>query len=343
MSTQATRSIPARSVLIGTALLSFAAVAHGSTSVAQEPPLLPEQAQHGAPQPAQVPVSEILPAQTPHSAIPAKPARPRLVQDVDFNVYYSPAAGFKHGGSKRGDSSIQRYHLNYTVGYGLAEGLWVQGGVHGNYMSLNPDAGVLLPSHLQAIGLFGSATKDLSDLIGRGWGTTLILRPMLTSSSSDFSASGVVVQGGWVVSYTQSETVRWSGGIAFSTHTSGWGVLPIIGLQWDIDEDWLLSVGFPETHISYKLTEDTTLKGIVGFMQGSYRVKNAPIPGGGDTYVDFREIRIGAGVAHQFTEILSVELDVGAVVDRKFDYYDRDYKLKGDVAAYLNLSVNVQF
>lgn len=265
----------------------------------------------------------------------------KIFHDFNFKAYFSPSAGFKQGGNKVGNATLERYSFDYKLRYTAAEGLYLTAGVFGNYMSIDADDSVWLPDRLQALGFSVGASKDLTGILGKGWVSNALLRPVFTTDTANFSDPGFVLQGAWTVSYRSSETMTWTGGVVFTTHANN-SVLPVVGLRWDFAQDWTAFIGFPEASVSYQLMEDLTLRGLVTFMQGSYKIKSAPGPGLGDTYLDYREIRVGVGADYNILENLSLGLDLGAVVDRRFNYYKRGYDIKGNTAAYFNITLNLE-
>ena len=82
---------------------------------------------------------------------------------------------------------------------------------------------------------------------------------------------------------------------------------------------------------------------------GNYRItENLGVPAAGirrlnNTYLDITEIRVGVGADYKVTEALNLEVDLGVTTLRRFDYPDRDYRLKGDNVGWLKISLNSRF
>jgi hypothetical protein len=275
------------------------------------------------------------------AAQPVSGPSKRYYQETSAKYYYSPEQAVQHNGAKQGDLSIQRFSFDYRLRY-LGYNDWqFSGGFYGNYVSLDADSSTPLPSHLQAIGLTVGAATNLTDWLGEGWRTSLFLRPVITSASS-FSDNGFVLQGVWGLTYRESDTLTWNLSVLFSTHARS-SVLPLPGLRWKFAPDWTLALGFPETALSYRVTPELTLKVMGDYQQGSYRIVQGPVAGLDRTYLDYREIRVGAGADWKIADNISLELIGGAVVHRQFKYINRDYSLKGKTAGYMTLDVKVLF
>ena len=63
----------------------------------------------------------------------------------------------------------------------------------------------------------------------------------------------------------------------------------------------------------------------------------------GISFLDFREVRAGLGADVKLAEKWSLALEAGAVTDRKFDYFDRNYSLNGDAGWYGTLFLRTSF
>jgi hypothetical protein len=169
-----------------------------------------------------------------------------------------------------------------------------------------------------------------------------MLRPSFSADSTHFSGKTFNLSGMMSIGRKVSPTLSWNLGVGASTRGQN-KVLPVGGVHWDFSPDWTLSVGFPKTEIAYKLSESIRLNAGVKFQGGAYHIDKARGPGLGDTYLEYREFRVGGGIDYEISKPLSVSLDAGEAVSRKFDYYDRNYQLDGRSAAYVNLGLRFRF
>jgi hypothetical protein len=151
-----------------------------------------------------------------------------------------------------------------------------------------------------------------------------------------------------MATFAQSRDLVWS----FGLNANGFSdnpVIPIVGVRWKFAPQWLFSVGFPRTGFAYELNERFTLRAGASFAGGSFRItKNLGVPAPGiarlaNTYLDFREVRAGVGLDYTFADRATLSLDVGAVTDRKFDYFDKNYRLDGDAGTYVALAIKSSF
>ena len=102
-------------------------------------------------------------------------------------------------------------------------------------------------------------------------------------------------------------------------------------------------IGAPVTGVVYKLSPALTLKAGVHVQRGMCYIATSRTPVAGDTWLEYREIRAGVELEWQFLRNVTVGLDGGSVVNRRFDYYDRDYKIDGKTASYFGVSLRTQF
>ena len=199
-----------------------------------------------------------------------------------------------------------------------------------------------LPDELDEFGINFMAMKDLSHEIGEGWSAMAMLSPSFASDSSDFSGDSLSLFGMLAIGKEVSPNFSWNVGIVGMTR-GDMKVLPMLGVHWSFAPDWSLDLGFPETGISYQVSEALRLSLKASFEGGTYYVSEAPAPGFGDTYLDYQEIRFGLGVDYQISDKLSIVVEGGMVIDRTFDYYEEDIEFEGESAAYGRLSLRYQF
>jgi hypothetical protein len=98
----------------------------------------------------------------------------------------------------------------------------------------------------------------------------------------------------------------------------------------------------------YKVREDIEVFGGGSFQGGGFAFDDPQLRSSGtislrDTYVDYREIRVGGGLRWNLGKAVALELEGGWVVDRRFDYYERSLEVKTDGASFWHLGVTTRF
>lgn len=245
-------------------------------------------------------------------------------------------------GPKVGSVKINHYDFNDRLEFPVASDLKLMAGVFWSDNELTLSGPVPLPDRLAMLGLQLGATKDLDLLVGPGWSASIFLRPGFYEGGSGFSGRSFDIPGVLMAGYRASSSLSLNLGVAVDAR-SQYKVLPVVGVRWDFAPDWTLSAGFPETGVSYKVSSDLTVKAGARFQGGSYYVKDALAPGLGDTRLEYREIRVGGGFDYKLLPNLTARIDAGAVVSRRFDYYDRNTTLDGKKAFYASLGLTARF
>jgi Domain of unknown function (DUF6268) len=250
---------------------------------------------------------------------------------------YSGKAELDHG-TKVGGVQVDHYDFNYTGRLPGPAGLGFFGGVFWSEDDLNLTGPVPLPRRLQSKGVNLGLVKKLTP----DWSLLAAAKLGFAGDSSKASGSTFNVSGAVVATQKVSPAFSWDFGVGASLRDR-YGVLPIVGLRWVLAPDWTLSVGFPRTALVYKASDQLSLDAGLRFQGGGYRISSTPAPGLGKTYLDYHEFRLGAGLDYRPAPNVSLVLDGGVALDRRFDYYNRNYTLKGKAAGYFRLRATLRF
>jgi hypothetical protein len=201
---------------------------------------------------------------------------------------------------------------------------------------------VPLPDRLEGVSFNVGAFKDLTKEFGPGWSVMGMLRPGFFADSTHFSGKSFNLSAMLSVGRKVSPDFSWNLGVGASLRSQN-KVLPVSGVRWNFAPDWTLAVGFPRTGVTYKVSEALRLNAGLMFQGGSYYVATARGPGLGNTYLEYREFRVGSGIDWKIEKNLSVSLDAGAAVSRKFNYYDRSYQLDGKSVGFATVAAHFRF
>jgi hypothetical protein len=250
---------------------------------------------------------------------------------------YSAKAAVDHG-AQVGQVQVDHYDFSYTARVPGSDGLGYFGGVFWSADNLNLTGPVPLPQRLQAKGVILGLVKKLNP----DWSLLAASRLGFAGDSSKVSGKTFNLSGSVVATEKVSPTFSWDLGVGV-TLRDRYSVLPIIGLRWQLAPDWSLSAGFPRTALVYKVNNQLSLDAGLRFQGGGYRISSTPAPGLGKTYLDYHEFRLGAGVDYRPAPNVSLVLDGGDAISRRFDYYNRHYTLKGASAAYFRLRATLRF
>jgi Domain of unknown function (DUF6268) len=279
-------------------------------------------------------------------AQPSATMRPALLASYDFGWSFSSQEDLSRGAARAGEVSVHRFDFSLSSRARLSESTSFAYGLAYATNRLDASAAIL-PDELSELSLnLGLIHRHSESLTLAAYA-----RPGFYGDFDDLNGDAfnapLLLTAGW----SPSRELTWLFGLnvnAFSDNP----VLPILGVRWQFATDWLFNVGFPRSGLTYKASEKLNLAAGVSFQGGSFRVGRDPratplslpvAPGLADTYLDYREVRAGLNLEYDLSETLKLTADVGAVTDRKFDWFDRDYRLDGDTGAYFSLALKGSF
>lgn len=257
--------------------------------------------------------------------------------DVSFNYSYSAKADLDRG-SKLGSASVDHFGFNSVFTLPVNAELKVMGGLSFTDDQFDLKGAVPLPGHLEGFGLNLGAVKDL----GQGWS---VLAMMHTGFYGDtLAVSGKTFNIGGLLSVEREFSPDFAMSLGVGASERGhYHTLPAIGLRWNFAPDWTLAVGFPRTGLLYRVSSVLSLNAGLQFQGGTYYVGTARGPGLGNTYLDYRELRVGGGLEYKFTPAIGASIGGGVAANRKFDYYERNDQLDGKAAPYLTADLHFRF
>lgn len=165
-------------------------------------------------------------------------------------------------------------------------------------------------------------------------------------------AFGVVMGAG--AAFRQNEKLSWIMGAGYEP-LGKYQVIPVFGVRWQIDKDWVLNFGFPRTNLIYQASEKLRLTADLNAEVGSYWVERTPDYGTGSTVpayeherLAYRMFRFGLGADYSLSYNWSCTVKGGLAFGRVFDYYDvegpgGDTQYDGDPTAFFAAGVNYSF
>ncbi len=171
--------------------------------------------------------------------------------------------------------------------------------------------------------------------------------PGLYSDFKDISRDDFNAPIGLRVAYAVSRELQWLFGMNIDFRSSN-PVIGGFGLRWQFARDWTLAFIVPEPRLEYALSPTVRLTAGASLRGGTFRVaENFGRRRGraelDNQDIDFREITAGFGARWEVKPGLNVSATAGWMIDRRFEFDDRDLLLNGDGAPLLRLSVNGTF
>jgi hypothetical protein len=206
-----------------------------------------------------------------------------------------------------------------------------------------------LPDKLQDVGVDLSWRHPFSP----EWTLMIQARPgCRTAGNSALVNDGLGVTASALAMWRLSERLQFAFGAAGDTLASGsQRLLPIAGLDWSLAEHWRLSLGLPRTGLFWQFSEALELGLAAEGGWNTYYVRQrdaTTYPYGRpltETKLEHIEGRAGFQANWNLTRAVQLNLSVGVVALRRFEYPDRNLVLKsgGTPGGYGSLGVTVNF
>ncbi len=202
-----------------------------------------------------------------------------------------------------------------------------------------------VPESLHEISLALGGTHRLS----QQWLLIAGAQPGFYGDSQGDSLDGFNAPALFLANYARSSNLVWSFGLRVDAFADK-PAIPFIGINWKFAPDWEFNLGLPRAGFSYEYSPVIKLGLGVTLQGGSYHIARDPRPVSiavgprlGDTYLDYREIRVGLAADCRLNDFLTLALEVGVITDQKFDYYEHGYSLDGDAVAFFTIGLTGRF
>jgi len=264
-------------------------------------------------------------------------------QMVSTSVSYSGPARVSAGLARLGQADAFNTSVLYSWQERASADLSWSLGVFWERFGFGVPANAPIPNTVQTLALDIGSSWNITDK----WSLRASLRPGLQSDFEDLSASDLNATALIALAYRQSSNLTWLAAVTVDPRRD----IPAIGgigVRWRLAEDWTLSAVLPKPTLEYQIQPDWTVYGGGELVGGAWRVNETFGTRNGraalnDQTMTYREIRVGAGLTTRWTSHLSVGVEGGWVVDRRFVYNDARLQLNGDGAPYFSVSVTGRF
>jgi len=279
-------------------------------------------------------------------AQPSATMPPDWLASYDAGWSYSSKEELTRSGARAGEVSVSRFEFSLSSRAKLTETISLSYGLAYATNRLNGSARIL-PDELSELSL----NLGLMHQYSKTWNLAAYLRPGFYGDFDDLGRDSFNVPLLLTAAYAPTRELVWLFGLNVNTFSDN-PVLPIVGVRWQFAPDWNFNLGFPRSGFTYQFSENLSLSAGIAFQGGSFRVGRDPratplslpvAPSLVNTYLDYREIRAGLALDYKLGEDLKLTFDLGAVTDRKFDWFDRNYRLDGDAGTYFGLSLKGSF
>jgi hypothetical protein len=277
-------------------------------------------------------------------AQPSATMRPALLASVSVETSYSSREDLARGATRLGNLAVQHFGVSFSSRHQVNEASTLLYGVAYQTHELDASGPLPLPDRLAELSLNLGWQQRLSPQ----WSIAVFARPGLYSDFEQLDSDSLNLPVLALANYAVSRDLIWSFGLTANPFSDN-PVIPIVGVRWNFAPQWMFNVGFPQSGFTWKPTEQLALRAGARFQGGSFRITEnlgTPAPGIArlaNTFVDYREVRVGAGLDYELGDRFTLSFDLGVVTDRKFDYFDRNYRLDGDRGLYGALALKASF
>jgi Domain of unknown function (DUF6268) len=236
-------------------------------------------------------------------------------------------AGYSGVGLSRTDGqklSEQSSNAQYVLTATYKDGPPLRLGFDWQDLAFSSTAGTRLPNTLQSESIIAGMDFQLSGSIFM----RVEAQPGFYSASGRITGSSIdvpVVVGG---TYLYSKDLQLVLGISIDPERE-YPVLPGGGIRWQINDKWLLDAVLPKPRLEYQLTHDVTVYGGAAIADNSYRTEGnfgrfTHNPKLNSAWIDYDEVRLGGGTTVKISDQLNVEVEIGYLAYREFNYHRAD-------------------
>ncbi len=251
---------------------------------------------------------------------PIEPPAGEFSHEVERS--YSASAGARSNVSPRRDADIagQSNHSLYVLSYAVPDRPILRFGVGYDRHDFGFTGPGFIPGALQSLNLVAGVDLKISDVLIR-----IEAQPGFYGDDQGFDSGNFNVPVILGASYLVSKDFQWIAGLSINPNASN-PVMGGVGFRWKMADRWVLNVVPPNPRIEFQATEDLTLHAGGQIIASTFRVNSnfANGPGGRNyrnALVDYTEVRAGAGASWKFGAKRTLDLEVGYMAYRDFDYH----------------------
>jgi hypothetical protein len=267
--------------------------------------------------------------------------RPSLIQ-AQWEVSYAAPGEVDFRGTKSGDSDALNARLNLFAPLPLNRHWIVPLGLGTQNLFLDTVSGVPVPEEIHTLSLNSGLGRRLND----DW-TIIGMASATLYKFSDVGGNDVGVSGGINAMWRYRPTVMLRFGLMVSPD-SDIPVLPMAGVDWQINSEVNLRLLFPQPRFTYQPNEHWRFYTGMNLAGSTFRTSDTfgtsiGIPEYNDALGTYRDIRLGGGVGYQVNRRIGFEAEAGYSMWRQIEYTRIDETLRFDSAPYVRLAARIGF
>jgi hypothetical protein len=271
------------------------------------------------------------------------PKARRVSHEAMIGYSFVADADVRQGNRSLDQTEEQASQFSYVASIPVSKGWQLRAGFGWDRLSFGSAPAVPIPDTLQSTQLVLGADVELSEK----WLMRLELQPGIYSDFEDIDSGDFDMPIVLGFSYLANSRLQWVFGLLIGYYNE-YPVLPGAGVRWQFADDWTLHFILPKPRLEYQVNQDLDLFVGAEVKGGNYRTGSdfgtaVGNPSLNNAVLSYREIRAGAGLVYQFHPALALEAGGGWMVDRVYDYYRADTRVRGEGAPYAEIAVKARF
>lgn len=267
-------------------------------------------------------------------------SRPPLFQ-MNMDGGYTASGKAKFLGTNSGDSGAANLSAAVVASLPLNEEWIIPLGLMSQNIWLDSVPGVPVPDQIHTLSFNAGLGHRLND----DWMIRGTLNPTLYKFNN-VGGNDIGLSGGVNAMWRYNDSLMLMFGLMVAPD-SDLPVMPMVGANWRINQQWDLRLLFPQPRLVFQPNEHWNFHAganLVGATFHSSDTLGTSIgrPQYNDALATYRDIRLGAGFAYSVSKAMRIEVEGGYSVSRQINY--KDFKtVDFDPAPYVRLGLNIGF
>jgi hypothetical protein len=263
--------------------------------------------------------------------------------EIKIKSSYVFDANLRRGSISEGKAAAYHLDLGFVATPNLNEDFQFRTGFEIDRSAFSYNQSNTVPNTLQGANL----VMGFDWALYKDWLIRFEARPGVYAAGGNINSKAFNTEFLLGASYFVNRDLSW----LFGATINSWRDLPIIpgvGVRWAFVKDWQLNLIFPTPRIEYRIAPGIRIYAGGEWKGGSYRTDSDFGNSHGDpslnnAILDYREIRAGGGIKAQPNDSISLELEAGAMLDRRYDYFRAEKEVRSGAAPYIQLGAAFRF
>lgn len=263
--------------------------------------------------------------------------------EVTLESSYTAGGETKFRGAKVGDSDAFDANFGLSYFWDLDESWSIPFDLQSQNVFLDSLAGTPLPESIHTLEFGTGLAYRLDD----SWMFMARISPVLYKLD-DVGGNDIGLSGGLMAMWDYSPSLKFTFGV-FAQPDNEFPVLPLVGMDWRIDEQWELRLMLLAPQLIYSPDDQWSFQvGMDSNFGTTFRTSNTlgtsiGLPQYDDALGSYSDLRFGGGVTYRLDDSWRLEASAGYSTSREIDYKDIGDKIKFDDAPYFRLGVSFGF